>query len=39
MAQGHFKAFVELAHRGPNRLRMIDRGNGAVSNVTEVTVR
>jgi uncharacterized protein YbjQ (UPF0145 family) len=34
-----FKAFVELGHRGPNRLRMIDRSTGRVSNVATVTVR
>jgi hypothetical protein len=35
---GRFKAFVELGHRGVNRLRVIDRSTGHVSNVTAVTV-
>jgi hypothetical protein len=34
-----FRAFVELGHRGPNQLRMIDRSTGRVSNVATVTVR
>jgi hypothetical protein len=36
---GRFKAFVELGHRGVNRLRVIDRRTGDVSNVAAVTVR
>jgi hypothetical protein len=36
---GRFKAYVELGHRGVNRLRVIDRSTGVVSNVATVTVR
>jgi hypothetical protein len=36
---GRFQSFVELAHRGANRLRMIDRSNGWTSNVATVNVR
>jgi hypothetical protein len=36
---GRFQSFVELAHRGVNRLRMIDRSNGRISNVATVNVR
>jgi hypothetical protein len=36
---GRFKAYVELGHRGVNRLRVIDRSTGDVSNVASVTVQ
>jgi hypothetical protein len=36
---GRFQSFVELAHRGANRVRMIDRSNGQTSNVATVNVR
>jgi hypothetical protein len=37
-ASGRFTAFVELARSGPNRVRVIDRRTGDVSNVVTVTV-
>lgn len=37
-ASGRFSAFVELARRGPNRVRMIDRRTGDVSNIATVIV-
>jgi hypothetical protein len=36
---GRFQSFVELAHRGANRVRMIDRGSGQTSNVATVNVK
>jgi hypothetical protein len=36
---GRFQSFVELAHRGANRLRVIDRSTGQTSNVATVNVR
>jgi hypothetical protein len=35
---GRFQSFVELAHRGANQLRVIDRSTGQTSNVATVTV-
>ena len=35
---GRFQSFVELAHRGANRVRMIDRSTGQTSNVATVNV-
>ena len=37
-ASGRFTAFVDLARPGPNRVRVIDRRTGDVSNVVTVTV-
>jgi hypothetical protein len=36
---GRFQSFVELAHHGANRVRVIDRSNGQTSNVATVNVR
>jgi hypothetical protein len=35
---GRFQSFVELAHRGANRIRVIDRTTGLTSNVATVNV-
>jgi hypothetical protein len=37
-ASGRFTAFVELARSGPNRVRVIDRRTGDVSNTATVIV-
>jgi hypothetical protein len=36
---GRFQSFVELAHRGANRIRVIDQSTGQTSNVATVNVR